>query len=118
LFFVCFDWVLYTPGPIPAELGQLAKLEELDLSHNRLTGNHPFFLLTCIQYERNGLLSLCPFIPVRWRDLVFVCFDWVLYAPGPIPAELGQLAELEELWLSQNQLTGTPSLFPLTCLQY
>jgi D-alanine-D-alanine ligase len=21
LFFVCFDWVLYSPGPIPAELG-------------------------------------------------------------------------------------------------
>jgi hypothetical protein len=50
--------------------------------------------------------------------LVFVCFDWVSYTPGPIPAELGQLANLQELYLDRNQLTGTPSLFPLICLQY
>jgi hypothetical protein len=50
--------------------------------------------------------------------LFFVCFDWVLYNSGTIPAELGLLAKLERLYLYKNQLTGTPSLFPLTCLQY
>jgi Leucine-rich repeat (LRR) protein len=112
LVFVLIDWVLYTPGPIPAELGQLANLQQLDLSSNQLTGNHHFFPLTCIQYERKGLLSLCLIAPVRWRDLVFVCFDWVLYALGPIPAELGRLVNLQNLNLSWNKLTGIPSLSP------
>ncbi len=57
-------------------------------------------------------------VPVRWRDLIFECFDWVLYIPGPIPAELGQLANLQRMDLYENKLTGTPSLFPLTCIQY
>ncbi len=93
-------------------LGQLANLEKLNLQYNQLTGNQPFISLTCIQYEWKGLLSLCPFIPVRWRGLFSVCFDWVLYTPGPIPAELGQLANLLVLYLEDNQLTGTLSLFP------
>ena len=64
------------------------------------------------------LTFLSQIVPVRWRDLVFVCFDWVLYTQGPIPAELGQLANLEQLDLDNNKLTGTPSLFPLTCIRY
>ena len=39
MVFVCFDWVLYTPGPIPAKLGQLANLQQLNLRYNMLTGN-------------------------------------------------------------------------------
>ncbi len=38
MFVVCFDCVLYTPGPIPVELGKLANLRELDLEGNKLTG--------------------------------------------------------------------------------
>jgi hypothetical protein len=64
LIFVCFDWVLYTPGPIPAELGQLANLQVLRLEINKLTGNHPFLPLACIQYVGKGLLSFSLFIPV------------------------------------------------------
>ncbi len=67
---------------------------------------------------RHRLAFLSQIVPVRWRDLIFVCFDWVLYTPGPIPAELGQLANLIWLDLRDNQLTGTPSSSPLTCLQY
>ncbi len=50
-------------GAIPAEIRHLANLKKLDLSHNRMTG---------------------------------------------LPAELGQLSELEELDVSYNQLTGLP----------
>jgi hypothetical protein len=40
----CMFWLSFIyPGPIPAELGQLAKLKNLNLRNNILTGNHPFF---------------------------------------------------------------------------
>ncbi len=68
---------------------------------------HPSFPLTCIQYEGIGLLSLCPFLPVGWGDFFGVWFNWVVYTPGPIPSELGQLANLEKLYLYSNHLTGT-----------
>ncbi len=67
---------------------------------------------------RHRLAFLSHIVPVRQRDLVFVCFDCVLYTPGPIPAELGQLANLQRLYLSDNKLTGSLSLSPLTCIQY
>ena len=181
LIFVWFDWVLYTAGPIPAELGQLAKLERLELNFNQLTGTPSLYPLTCLQYEdiglhfsvksyqydsltwflyvltgfcipqvpsrlnwanwricryciwketnlpvlhpsphdlpsvlRHRLAFLSQIVPVRWCDLVYVCVNWVLYTPGTVPAELGQLANLQQLDLSINQLTGTPFLSPLT----
>jgi hypothetical protein len=40
-------------------------------------------------------------------------FSLVLYAPGPIPAESGQLGNLQKLYLHDNHLTGTPPSFPL-----
>ncbi len=45
--------------------------------------------------------------------MFFVCFDCVLYTPGPIPAELGKLATLQHLGLRENHLSGTSSLFSL-----
>jgi Leucine-rich repeat (LRR) protein len=99
---------LYTAGPIPAELGQLANLWDLDLSDNNLTGTPSLSPLTCLQYEGIGLHSSVKsyqYDSVTW-------FLYVLYALGPIPAELGQLANLKELLLDSNELTGTPSLFP------
>jgi hypothetical protein len=41
----------------------------------------------------------------------------VLYTPGTIPVGLGEVVNLEELYLNNNQLTGIPSLYPLTRLQ-
>ena len=34
---------------------------------------------------------------------------------GPIPASIGKLTSLAELWLEKNQLTGQLSLCPLGC---
>ena len=61
---------------------------------------------------RHGLAFLSKIVPVGWCDSFFVCFDWVLYAPGRIPAELGQLANLKELYLNDNQFTGNHPFFP------
>jgi hypothetical protein len=74
LFFVCFDWLLYTPGPIPAELVQLANLKELYLflSYNKLTGNHPFFPPDVNSIWRKKLAFFKPF------HTSVTCFLYVL----------------------------------------
>ncbi len=187
LFIVCFDCVLYTSGPLPAELVQLANLKELRLTCNQLTGTPSPLSTDVHSIQRNRLAFRMPFHtrgivwlaffmfwlrftwfslksrnnikgisnpsepeesypepePTYWffllsfplldlcsllsfliecksgvTCLLVVCFDWVLYTPGPIPVELGQLANLEQLALCENNLTGTPFLFLLTCIQY
>ena len=47
--------------------------------------------------------------PSRRRGIVLVFPAELIFAlllAGPIPPELGDLRELQELWLNQNQLTG------------
>ena len=71
---------------IPAELGNLANLELLELEGNRLTGEIPA--------ELGNLANL------RYLDL------WQNQLSGEIPAELGNLANLRGLLLGRNQLSG------------
>ena len=78
---------LNSPGSIPPELGNLAKLEYLWLFRNELTGSIP--------PELGNLKQL--------KDLTLTRNK----LSGPIPPELGNLAQLEHLWLFQNQLTGS-----------
>ena len=43
------------------------------------------------------------------------------YAKGNVPPEIGTFGDffgVQTLNLSHNELTGSPSLFPLTCIQY
>ena len=104
----------------------MANINYLSLSQNQLTGAPSLFPLNCSQKKeklvRNKLVFFSPFVQVGQVDLFFVClcFDCVLYTPGPIPAELGQLAKLKQLWMSSNKLTGTlsPLLLTLMCAIY
>jgi len=73
-------------GPIPAEIGNLTELYELNLLSNALTGNIPPELC-----ELTALTSLY----LSGNQL-----------SGSIPAEVGNLTTLTELYLSQNQLSG------------
>ena len=73
-------------GEIPAELGNLANLELLELEGNRLTGEIPA--------ELGNLANL------RYLDL------WQNQLSGEIPAELGNLGNLRGLGLGRNQLSG------------
>jgi hypothetical protein len=73
-------------GWVPAALGQLTALEELDLSYNQLTGEVPASLGQLAALQRLNLGSN--------------------YLTGAVPAALGQLAALEELYLHNNRLTG------------
>ena len=73
-------------GEIPAELGNLPKLEEISLDDNRLSGQIPSEL---------GNLENLKWLILNRNKLT-----------GEIPAELGNLENLEWLTMNTNQLTG------------
>ena len=97
-------------GPIPAELGNLASLQELILWYNQLTGPIPAALgdlteLRELSLSRNMLDGE---IPAALGDLASL---QILYLndnklTGPIPGELGNLSSLQKLHLSRNMLDG------------
>ena len=86
-------------GAIPASLGHLTGLRNLDLSHNWLTGEMPAELGNLMHAKRLDLSN---------NRLT-----------GEIPAELGNLMHAKRLDLSNNRLTGTipPELGDLTELE-
>ncbi len=73
-------------GPIPVELAQLSQLRETNLGRNQLTGSIPAEL---------GQLSRLERLVLELNDLT-----------GPIPAELGQMSKMQAMGLSHNALTG------------
>ena len=77
---------IWLDGSIPRELGDLSKLERLDLSNNQLTGTIPS--------ELEGLANLSE-LHLDGNQL-----------SGTIPPELGRLSSLRSVRLRGNQLTG------------
>ena len=73
--------------PIPPELGRLASLKSLNLGVNDLTGGIPPEL---------GALAGLEVLRLRRNDLT-----------GPVPPELSHLRNLRRLGLERNQLTGS-----------
>ena len=108
-------------GPIPAALGDLARLGSLDLGMrwdpnlqqwvgNALTGPIPPALgrLANLQWLQLGGNALTGPVPAELGDLTALrglLLDSNALA-GPIPAELGNLSSLEWLSLGLNTLTG------------
>ncbi len=78
---------VFRGGVIPAEIGQLASLEYLDLSRNRLTGTIPAEL---------GQLASLTYLSLPDNQL-----------SGRIPSQLGRLASLTRPVLGDNRLRGT-----------
>ncbi len=97
-------------GSIPPELGHLAHLQELDLSFNRLTGTIPPELgqlgqLQSLDLRSNGLTGSIP-STLGQLDQLQVLDVSLNRLTGTIPPELGQLGRLRALGLSHNLLTG------------
>ena len=80
-------------GAVPTQIGHLVQLTDLDLSGNQLTGKHFFAQIDRSVYE--SAAECC----VAGNALA-----------GAIPTELGQLTQLEKLYLHQNQLTGAKKI--------
>ena len=97
-------------GPIPPELGGLAKLRRLELSRNTLSGAIPVRLANLTEIERLlladneltgpvppelGSLPILNYLDLGDNDL-----------SGSIPLEFGNLASVRRIHLDGNELTG------------
>jgi hypothetical protein len=104
-----------SPGHIPTEIGQLRHLTQLFLSENQLTGVCVVAVGMCAVWAGAcwyDSQDLCNGRSGR-ACYVFVCCgaNWLIFTEnklieGTIPTEIGRLAQLSELDLRSNQLTG------------
>ncbi|HVS62314.1 MAG TPA: Calx-beta domain-containing protein [Thermoanaerobaculia bacterium] len=98
-------------GTIPAEIGDLSRLRNLNLIGNRLGGEIPDDFWDLIQLEVVVLSfnelsgSLSPAIGRLTALRAF--YASVNRLSGPIPEEIGDLTNLRFLYLSANDLSGT-----------
>ena len=97
-------------GRIPAGLGNLANLRDLSLSSNNLSGEIPTAMgnlskLAALLLESNQLTGEIPAELGNLSSLVWLHLDHNQLT-GEVPAELGSLSQLERLYLGNNQLTG------------
>ena len=97
-------------GELPAELGGLLSLAELDLSNNQLSGEIPAALGSLLNLQRLDLSDnqLSGEIPSELGNLLNLYrleLDGNRLS-GEIPAELGSLPNLEYLYLADNRLSG------------
>ena len=97
-------------GRIPAELGNLANLQRLDLTDNYLSGEIPAELgnlanLQTLVFSSNALSGEIPAELGNLANLQRLSI-YANYLIGEIPAELGNLANLQTLSLSWNELSG------------
>ena len=111
-------------GSIASELGNLSKLQSLNISYNQLSGGIPPELgdLNELQYLSFSVNQLSSSIPSELGNLgklreLYLDSNQL---SGSIPPELGDLIELQYLYLSGNQLSGSipPELGGLKGLQY
>ena len=98
-------------GPIPPELGSLSNLRKLYLMFTQLTGTIPPELgnlraLEELWLERIPLTGPIPSELGRLSELRFLAASESNLS-GPIPPELGRLANLEKLYLFGNRLAGS-----------
>ena len=98
-------------GSMPAELGDLTRLESLVLFAERLTGPIPPELgrltnLGQLNFQNNQLTGPIPAELGQLENAFSLALDNNEFT-GPIPPELGQLANLQWLSIRGNDLSGS-----------
>jgi Leucine-rich repeat (LRR) protein len=91
-------------------LGELASLELLDLSFNKLSGVVPtsiknLLLLNSLYLYKNDLTGSIPSCLGELTSMLYLDLSFNKFS-GMVPTSLGNLTSLEFLDLSDNQLTG------------
>ncbi|MBC6937064.1 MAG: hypothetical protein DWB42_14670 [Chloroflexi bacterium] len=97
-------------GTIPPQIGQLPRLNWLDLSYNGLTGGIPDTIggldeLVVLILNDNDLDGSLPASMGSMDKLAWVGL-WHNHLSGELPPELGSLPELTNLLLGVNRLSG------------
>lgn len=100
-------------GPIPASIGQLSQLIWVDISSNQLTGNLPKSLtnLTKAQHFHFQANNFSGIIPAGIFNSNMSLIHLLLHNNsfnGPIPADVGNLTQLDILRLDFNSFSGIP----------
>ena len=97
-------------GAIPAQIGDLARLEHLDLQENELSGPIPPQLGSLTRLEHMDLHGnrLSGPIPAQFGNLgrLTRLFLQENRLSGPIPDQFGNLFSLQQLYLQKNELSG------------
>ncbi|KAF3436853.1 hypothetical protein FNV43_RR19606 [Rhamnella rubrinervis] len=107
-------------GPFPNSIRSVTTLTDLVMSNNQISGKLPDLgnlrKLNVLDLSGNKLASTLPFMP---KGLVMVFLSNNSFS-GEIPKQYGQLSELQHLDMSSNTLRGTPpaSLFTLPNISY
>ena len=117
-------WTNDLQGPIPEEIGNLTNLTKLILNENQLTGSIPVEIsylinLTTLYLGWNQLSGSIPPEVGNLTNLNGLALYWNQLS-GSIPPEIGNLTNLIELWLFGNQLTGSipPEIGNLANLEF
>ncbi|KAJ0989390.1 hypothetical protein J5N97_007746 [Dioscorea zingiberensis] len=98
-------------GLLPSSLSSLPSLTHLDLSSNNFSGPIPpsfgqFPALQNLSLTANLLNETIPPFLGNISTLRQLNLSYNTFAPGPVPAELGNLSSLEILWLTGCNLVG------------
>ncbi|THG22659.1 receptor-like protein kinase HSL1 [Camellia sinensis] len=99
-------------GTLPSSLSDLPHLKHLDLSGNNFSGEIPasfgkFRRLESISLVENLFSGEIPAVLGNISGLKQLNLSYNPFSPGRIPPELGNLTELEILWVTDCNLVGS-----------